>query len=54
MFQRTKIVGIFAPSVFGRMTKPEYECVSKTDETDIKALNTDGACPTGYDKKEKK
>ena len=34
--------------------KPEYECVSKTDETDIKALNTDGTCPTGYDKKEKK
>ena len=35
-------------------TVVEYQCVSKTDTSDIKSLNADGTCPSGYDKKEKK
>ena len=35
-------------------TVVEYQCVSKTDISDIKSLNADGTCPSGYDKKEKK
>lgn len=35
-------------------TPPEYQCISKTDPTDIKELNSDGGCSDGYSKEEKK
>lgn len=33
--------------------KDEYECVSNTDEKDIKPLNSEGKCDTGYTQKKK-
>lgn len=35
-------------------TKKEYVCVSDTDENDVKDVNADGKCDTGYTRKEKK